>query len=261
MNETPNSPQDTLSLRAWFDNFWYHNKWKTIFVLFIAAVLLICLMQMGNKTEFDAQILYTGPTILEPSQKAEIESAFAQLLAKDYNGDGLKNAQLADLTILTEAQYAALREKEHDVAELVKYNSYTEAARGESFTQEVTAGENVICLLDPHWYGIIKERGGLVKLDTLLGQTPENALDDYGIYLKDTDFSKFFAAFDVLPDDTVLCMRILSSAMLLTGSDGAKQKHENHQEIFTTVMNFTLPEGFVTRPPVQETPNAEKKED
>ena len=79
-----NKPQ---SLRAWLDNFWYHHKWQTIFVLFVVSVILICVLQMDQVTSFDAQVLYTGPHIFTIEEKASLEAAFTQLLGKDHNGD------------------------------------------------------------------------------------------------------------------------------------------------------------------------------
>jgi len=234
--------------RLWLENFWYHNKWKTIFVLFIASVVLICLLQIGNVTQFDAQVLYTGPYLFTPEEKAELESAFTQLLQKDYNEDGRKNCQVADLSIFTDEQLVELLKESEDPADMIKYGQYSEEARGRSFTQEITAGENVICLLDPHWYSLIKEKGGLLELKHLLGDTPENAIDSYGIRLKDTDFGKYFAVFDALPDDTILCMRVLSSSMMISQNKQAEKRHEQHKEIFRTVCDFTLPQGFVPRP-------------
>lgn len=240
--------EHSFSLIKWLDNFWYHNKWKTIFVLFIAAVILICVMQMGTVQKFDAQVLYTGPHIFTAEEKASVEAAFSQLLSGDYNGDGLKNCQLADLTIFSNEQLVDILEGLDDPAEYMKYNAYTEDARASSFAQEITAGENVICLLDPHWYETIKERGGLVELKQLLGETPENAYDAYGIRLKDTAFGQYFDVFDALPDDTILCLRILSSSMIFAQNKDAEQRHKQHQEILKDVLSFTLPEGFVPRP-------------
>ncbi len=247
---------EKMTFGQWLDNFWYHNKWKTIFVAFVVMVIVICLMQMTTTQHFDAKILYAGPHIFTAEEKAAVEEAFSQILQSDYNEDGVKNAQLADLTLLSTEQYAEILQTIKEPADLIKYNQYAEDVRGDSFTQEITAGENIICLLDPHWYGIIKERGGLVPLSDLLGKTPENALDDYGIRLKDTDFAKYFAAFDPLPEDTILCFRVLS---VVNGGKEAEKQHEDHKEIFKGAVNFILPQGFVTRPPVTEVPKDNKE--
>ena len=33
----------------WFDNFWYHHKWKTIISLSLAVIILVCTLQMSHK--------------------------------------------------------------------------------------------------------------------------------------------------------------------------------------------------------------------
>ena len=235
------------AFRLWVENFWYHNKWKTIFVLFILSVILICVMQMGTVRNFDAQVLYAGPHIFTAEEKAVVESAFSQILSTDYNGDGLKNCQLADLTIYSNEQLTEILKKVEDPAELLRYNQYSEDARLQSFTQEITAGENVICLLDPHWYEIIKERNGLVEWSALFGETPENAIDGYGIPLKSTAFGQYFEVFDTLPDDTILCLRILSASMMFSQNKEAQVRHEQHQKIMKDLYSFSLPDGFVPR--------------
>ncbi len=235
-------------LQLWVENFWYHHKWQTVFVLFILMVVMIGVSSMSSMTDYDAQILYTGPYLFTAEQKAEVESAFTQLLDKDYNEDGTKNCQLADLSIFTNDQLAQLLNQTEDVALAMKYGSFSEDARRQNFTQEITAGEHVICLLDPYWYEVIKERKGLVELEAVLGYAPENAIDTCGVRLKDTAFGQFFEAFDALPDDTILCMRVLSSSMILTGNKAAQQRYEHHQSILRDVFAFRLPQGFVPRP-------------
>ena len=233
------------NFRAWWDNFWYHNKWKTIFVVFLVLVVLIAVMQMEADTEYDAKVLYAGPHLFTAEERASLESAFSQILGSDYNKDQKKNTLLADLTIFTDEQLSELLNSTDDASLLVQYNMHSEDQKKQSFLQEATVGEHIICLLDPHWYEMLKERGGLVELEAVLGYRPEGALDEFGIRVKDLKFGQFYDIFDVLPEDTVLCMRIMSSSMLMAGSNHMKDLYNRHQTILGDVISFEFPAGFV----------------
>ena len=45
----------------WLDNFWYHNKWKTIIVSFLLLTLIVCAVQFAGREDADIYILYAGP--------------------------------------------------------------------------------------------------------------------------------------------------------------------------------------------------------
>ena len=81
-----------------------------------------------------------------------------------------------------------------------------------------------------------------MTLEEVLGYKPEAALDDYSIRLCDTDFGRYFTCFDTLPENTVLCIRKISSASIFTGIKETEKKHEYHKEMFCAVMNFKSPE-------------------
>ena len=46
----------------WFDNFWYHHKWKTIICLFLVVTILVCTLQMCRREEKgDISVMLAGP--------------------------------------------------------------------------------------------------------------------------------------------------------------------------------------------------------
>ena len=49
----------------WIENFFYHYKWHTIGVAFVLIVVLICTLQMCDKTSYDMLIVYAGRKDIE----------------------------------------------------------------------------------------------------------------------------------------------------------------------------------------------------
>ena len=45
----------------WFDNFWYHNKWKVIIVSFLVLTFTVCIVQLLGRKSVDLYVLYAGP--------------------------------------------------------------------------------------------------------------------------------------------------------------------------------------------------------
>ncbi len=227
-----------MELKSKLSNFWYYNKWKILIIGFFAAVIVLCVVQMADQEDHDLRVLYAGPHIFTEAEVRGCADAFAQILPRDFNGDGQKSCEFRDMTIMTDAQLSAALETVTDAAGMVMYNNYAAANVEHSFTQEVFAGENVICLLDPAWYERVRDGGGLVPLAELTDSVPAGAIDAYGIPLRELPFGQFFSAFEVLPEDTVLCIRRVSTASVFTGVKKAQERYEQHVEVFGKILRF-----------------------
>ena len=85
----------------WLDNFWYHNKWKTIIIAFFLIVFIIGFVQCMQKTDADVSILYVGPEVVTGEEYDAMEKSLESRIDTDYNGDGKITA--FDAQILAEA--------------------------------------------------------------------------------------------------------------------------------------------------------------
>lgn len=240
--------QSKRGFAAKLDNFWYYYKWHTIIGIFVLILAVVLITQLTGRESYDMQVLYAGPHIFKTGEKESIESAFSQLLKRDYNGDGKKNCDLMNITIMTDSQLKEAMESADNVQSMVLYNTYSEDNVRSSLTQEVAAGEHVICLFDPVWYQMVADLDGFVPLSDVLGYVPEGAADPYSIRLCDTDFAQYFDAFSVLPEDTILCMRRIASTIVFTGVKKAEARYEDHRDILKAVFSFRLPDDFETKP-------------
>lgn len=230
-------------LYKWLDNFWYHYKWHTIILLFFAVTLTICISQCSARTEPDIVVLYAGPRQLNANEHREIELAFNAMMQTDYNGDGQKFAELNPLILMTDKQLAEAKERIEAEGGKFYYDANTLNNNKNSFSNQMFAGESSICLLDPNWFGSVHEAKGFRKLSDVLGYVPEYAIDEYSVLLKDTAFAKYFNAFDTLPDDTIVCFRILTSASTLMPGKTNEKKYGHQLDMFRTIMSFQIPEG------------------
>lgn len=190
----------------WLDNYWYHYKWVTIVCLFVALLVVITTVQLVNKEEKDIGIVYLGPSAISGEQASEIEFAFEQIMSSDYNGDGTKSAQLTFFNYYTDEQY---EEKVEQAKKDETFFSYDLSTRNETLRQLNTlmsTGETVICLLDESVYQTLVEQDAFVSLQSVLGYSPEFALDEFSVRIGDTDFGKYYTAFDCIDPDTRLCI-------------------------------------------------------
>lgn len=230
-------------LAKWWDNFWYHYKWTVIIAGFFIVFFAICIVQLMTREKIDVYVMYAGPTVLSHQTIKDCESAFRQVMSDDYNGDGEKGVQFLDLTLMTDEQVAAAKKAaEEDGEGALVINPQTLSETKTRFNNEIFGGESVICLLDPAWFEYVKEGSGFLPLSEALGYTPEGAIDEYGIYLHDTDFGNFFSCFDYLPEDTVLCFRRMTTVTMFKNQKEEQTRWEINKLMLQDLMSFTAPE-------------------
>lgn len=226
------------------DNFWYHNKWTVIIIAFFIVVLLVCSLQMCSNDEQDISIMYAGPYKFGQTDKLNFKSAFAEI-TPDRNGDGESKVALVDLYILSDEEIKAGKseiEKNGDVA-MVNYDVFS--ANHEAFTQHMWTGDTVICLLTPELYKSVYvedengvERSGFMRLDEVLGYTPEDAYDAHSIRVKDTPFGAYFPIIGRLDEDTLLCVREISPLSSMWSKKKAEDYHAYCLDVFREVFAF-----------------------
>lgn len=227
-------------IKYWFQNYFYYYKWTVIIVGFFAVVLIFLFATSGDKTTYDVTVLYTGPTMLSSDEKVEVASAFKQVMSEDYSGKGGKQVDFIDMPAYSNEQIEDAIVTDDDPSPLVKYAPYTIEEVEKNFSTQVMAGDAVICLLDPYWYELLLNAGGLVPLSEVLGDSPDVLQDEYSVKLHDLAFGQFFSVFDKLPEDTVLCFRRMSTASGFTGRDAAEENYERAKEMLRDIFAFNV---------------------
>ncbi len=226
-------------------NYWYHFKWPTIIAGFFVLFAILCLVQMVTREKPDLYVMYTGPASLSPEGIVLIEDSF-EIFDKDYNKDGKHTVSLLDIVALTDAQMEKLREESIKKAEaskgqeILEFNKQNIRNARQRFSNEIIAGESVICLLDPNMYEMIRDSGAFMSMSEVFGENiPDTftAYDEYAVKLSSTSFSNF-AGIKELPSDTLICIRRPSIIGAMTGKSKTEAKHAYHLEIFKDILSY-----------------------
>lgn len=215
----------------WLDNFWYHHKWKTLILSFFAIVIIICTVQMCNKEEYDAHIIYAGPATVSLDDYKMVTAGFADLMPDDFNGDGVKIVDFTNIVYVPQEMAEEYREKG------LNFDPLRNAQAQTQFQTEMMNGQCLICLLDPDLYLATVDKGFFRPLSEVLEHVPDYAVDDYAIlaadlpYFRRTDCGKFF------PDDTVVCLRVKNSVYGKT-SKTWDDLYAFHEDFFRTIVTY-----------------------
>lgn len=215
-----------------WENFWYHYKTHTIIAVVAAVTIIISSVQFFTKDKFDYYLLYAGPQIIAVQDLHYIERAFNDF-ADDYNGDGEVSVALNDIVMLSPEEMEAAKEKG-----AVFDGNYQQQMMTEYY-QQIIAGDVVICLLSPYMYEIVNQESGFMPLSEIFGEDiPASAYDDCGIILSETDFGKEYNGVNNLPDDTILCIRRVSTLKNLKGAEKTEKHHAAYVELFRAIVNY-----------------------
>lgn len=232
-------------LYKWLDNYWYHYKWVTIIAALFAVFAIVSTVQLLTNEKGDIYVMYAGPEVISVQNIGYIEKAFENIDEKDYHDDGKINAVLRELTVKSpdELEAEAHTQLEADGVANEGYMLNEQMARSymsqnlQVFNQEILGGDSVICLLSPYTYSIVHESGGFMTLEEALGYTPDGAYDECAVYLRDTDFGSL-EGLAILPEDTLFCIRRLSSMAFLKGQNKTEAAHRYHLEKFGSAIAY-----------------------
>ena len=235
---------ESLSGRA--DNFWYHHKWKVIIVSVILVIAAVGIYQIiaraGDKT--DLSVMYAGPANIHSEDAEKLKEALGEILSADLDGDGQKKVYLFSFNYLNEKQAAYLI----DEAKKKGYESSFDVSRNRQMYRDysdlVFTGECGVMFLDYSLFESLRDAGGLEKLDAALGYVPEKSFDGYGVRICDTAAWERYPALRAMPEDTVLCLRSLSTAGgVMISTDEAIANFEAGERLVKDIFALTLPQG------------------
>ncbi len=185
---------------TWLDNFWYHNKWKTIGVLFITFVLTVCITQCVRKEKTDVVVLYAGPYLYTGNEALTVKDELNSVMPSDFNGDGEKITGLVTYQVMNEEQLKEYKE----LVEMVDTSYFTTQAS--NYNSYLLTGECAILLVDEDLFVKLRDMDRLRRLDEMFPTVPSSAIDEYGIDFTRTALAKKSEQLSKLPEGTVLCL-------------------------------------------------------
>ena len=239
-NKLPSNGEPQMSdLRKKWENYWYHYKIQTLIGLVAVVTLIICSVQFFTREVHDYRLMYAGPQIVALQDIVYMEKAVEEI-ADDYDGNGEVAVAFDDIVMLSpEEREAAMEAGAVFNAEFLN-TSMTE------YYQQIVGGDAVICLLSPYMYEIVHESDGFLLLCEIFDEIPDSAYDDCGIVLSRTDFGRYFNGINDLPENTVLCIRRLSTMAKFKGEEKTKKAHAASIELFRRMVEFDAPESADT---------------
>jgi len=210
------------------ENYWYHYKWATIISLFVAITLIVCLVQCANVARNDSLVLYAGSYDMNAGEFREVKSALESVVG-DYNEDGDREVELVNLFIMSPDEVRAFNEAHKD--EGLTVNTNLLSTNWEAFQNEILSGEASVCIMSQYCYDYVADADGFS--------------DKYvAVYLKHTEFAKYNSVFQIFPDDTILCLRRISTMQSIFRRERVEREYANQVDFYNRILSFTAPEGW-----------------
>lgn len=241
--EEDREPESEIKVNK-LENFWYHNKVTVIVVAIFVFIIGVAVVQYATRQNPDIYIIYAGPEYIAANDNRGFCNT-VQSLMDDYNGDGKKLAQLNDFIFMSDNQLNKYMTELRENGEDPVFNPQINKQAAERFSYEIFGVNSTICILSEDQYKDVAEVGGFIPLKELLGETPENAHDEYSIRFADTKFCKFYKSVDIFPEDALIAIRRISTMSGFTGKEKAEERHAYHKELFIKILTFEYPEGYV----------------
>lgn len=207
------------------ENFWYHYKWRTIGLLFLTAVLTICIAQCCRREKSDVVVLYAGPYCYSGAEFDQVKEELNRVLPADYNGDGKKQTGLVTYQVMTEEQLTEYQ----DQVGLIDTSYFT--GQSSSYSNYIMTGECTILILDENLYQKLLDAGRLRDLREVFPELPSSAIGSYGIDFTKTALYRDSEQLGRLPKGTVLCLL----RPYVMGNTGKASEYANMTAMFAAM--------------------------
>lgn len=195
----------------WLDNYWYHYKWHTIVTLFFVVVIAICVIQSCTNKPKDILITYGGPATLEADDKAAIARIFSESLPEGFNKNGKEAvAGFIPYMIYSQEQIKAIEKENVGSEDPVYIDVVFNSNEYSTLNSQYKTGNGSIYILDKWLYDEILNNESDVRrlkpLAEVFGETPDVAIDEFGIRLGDTEIYKNNPELAALGADSIICL-------------------------------------------------------
>ncbi len=218
--------------RSWLDNYWYHYKWHTFFGLFAAALVIIAGISLVGKKEYDVYAVYAGPHAFVENEAGDLESDISKYCKTDYTGNGKIETNILSFVYVSPERAKEYLENGIFYSEPINYEAR------KSIVSQLNSGDSFIYLMDASLFDELCETGYFISLSSIFGKTPECAYNAYGILLKDTAFGQECKSTEVLPEDTVLCIKKNNAIMSVFGTKKNEEKLQKHEAVFKEMVGI-----------------------
>ncbi len=231
----------------WLDNFWYHNKWTFIIVVFFVCIGIICLVQFFTRPKYDTSLAYATHYRMNNEERADFEALLNRICPKDFDGNGEKNVNLVVYQVYSEEEYEAESEayaaetNENGEPDAFYLNRKYNSDEYKNFNSFTMTGETSVYIISPYLYNLLMTADRLKPLSEVYtdGNLPEGTMaDGFGIQLSETDFYKYNPAAQTIPDTAILCLH----RPTLAGRSKNADLYAEDVDFFRAIADFEVKE-------------------
>ena len=212
----------------WFDNLWYHYKWRIILAAIGIFAVLFLTLSTCRRREPDYYFYYVGPGEFTGAQQSAIITSLGTAAGED--GQDAKIA-ISFLFVMTNDQIQRFSEEHADDGLAVSGAQIM--SNRELLADEIKTGNAILFFMDPE---VLEETqsssGAFLEIKQFAPEgTPEQAFSgEYGIKLSYTRFA-YDPAFAAFPKDTVIAIRNGISALSLFQRDKALENRARYEAL------------------------------
>ena len=212
----------------WFDNFWYHYKWRTIIILVGVIAVLVSVLSMCRRAEPEYEFYYVGQGNFSRDEQRGIISALSK--ASGENGKDA-DVSLTFLFLMTNDQIR--RYGEEHAGDGTSVDGGLIGQNRELLSNEIMTGNAIIMFFDPEV--LAETQASSEAFLPIRSYAPEGTPDeafsgDYGIDLRYTVFADD-PAFAAFPEGTVVAIRNGISALALFQRDKALENRARYETL------------------------------
>ena len=207
----------------WLDNYWYHYKWPTIIVSFLVLIGTISMVQIFNRDQYDAYVMYVGDATIPDTQYYDIMQSL-KAVSSDYDGDKEHNINFAKTTFITDP--------ENNMASTVN-------ASAVQYLSNLVVQPYYIYLMDVEVYKLYKDSGVFVPISELGTQIPEDwYYDDTAVLFSKTDYANSFPGIDNLGENTLLVIKIMPYSSSKSVMAKERQSYNDHLDMLKNILSY-----------------------
>lgn len=199
----------------WFENFWYHHKWKTIIAVFVLVVIIFGITSVLGKESYDGNIMIVGNQYITKVMIEDIKNSFGKITDEKSK---LNFGQL-----------------------------YYDPSQGDNFQANEMARETLatmaiqsyyIYIMSEQVYDLYKDSGVFENLSNIFEKIPDSAIDQYAIRLSETKFGKTNPGIDSLSEDMVIVLKVIPYTRTASAKKQEKKLYDFHKEIMINLVNY-----------------------
>jgi len=205
----------------WMENFWYHHKWAVIITVFFLVVLIVCVLQMSSRVQYDFNVIFVGNGgNITGTQYNDILSSLENV-SYDADGNGKASVCFSRETFISDQESELVSNLNSNIT---------------SFMQSSLYQDYYIYFIDPVLYENYKNEGVFVPLASHVNNIDESMLnDELSIRLGDCAFYDY-PGISAMPENTLIVLKTVPYFSSKKKTDDQKQIQSIHADLIENII-------------------------